>query len=256
MRQPIHLLLCLAVLSVAALGDDKDKPTTRKATPELTDPVEILKKADAASKAVKTAKYDIVVEPKGVAESFVGRTKATVTATGVTSGGPEQYLVDAKVAPPGSGETVHITGGGDGDTFFLIRHADKIAHVDIDPAVLGSFARPIMGNIMLEFFVTEPFTQEINGKSHKLAGSRTIGGEDCYEIHVVYDAERAPETTWFLSKKDFLPRCRLDKFSLPDGRKGEMRRTITNLDVGPKLDKDTFKLKLPQGYTKTDEFAP
>ena len=256
MRLPICLALCLAVLAAVASGDEKDTPTTNKAHPDLTDPVEILKKADAASKAVTAAKYDVVVEGGGAAEELVPRSKATVIATGVTSGGPEKYLVDTKLIPPGSTDPVHITGGGDGDKYFLIRHAEKIAHEDIDQAVLGSYARAIVGCITLEFFVPEPFTQEINGKSHKLAGSKVIGGEDCYEINLVYAVEGAQETTWFISKKDFLPRGRLDRFVLRDGRKGEVRRTMTNLDVGPKLDDDTFKLKLPEGYTKTDDFAP
>ena len=40
----------------------------------------------------------------------------------------------------------------------------------------------------------------------ELKGSKKISGEDCYEIHVVYASENAPEATWYFSKKDFLPR--------------------------------------------------
>ena len=264
MRQLTCLLLCLGLVSVAARADDKDKDTgvqktaekTAEKTAGLTDPVAILKKADAAAKAVKAVKYDVVVEGTGAAEQYVGKTKATIILSGATPSGPEKYLIDARVIAPGSTDASHITGGSDSDVFFVVRHAQKMAYEDIDPAVMGSSRRGLMGGIMFEFVAAEPFGDEINGKSQKLAGSKTIGGVDCYEIHVVYAVERAPEAIWYFSKKDFLPRGRIDKYKLGDDREGTVRKMVSNLVVNPKLDKDVFKLKLPKGYTKTDDFAP
>ena len=112
--------------------------------------------------------------------------------------------------------------------------------------------------MMIEFVHATPFNDEINGRSQELKGSVKIGDEDCYEIHVVYAADRAPQATWAFSKKDFLPRRRIDAFpaALAGGQAGTTIKTITNLVVEPKLDEDAFKLKLPEGYTKTDDFAP
>jgi outer membrane lipoprotein-sorting protein len=110
--------------------------------------------------------------------------------------------------------------------------------------------------MMIEFLHETPFSDEINGKKQELKGSKKINGEDCYEVHVVYAAEQAPEAIWFFSKKDFLPRCRMDVGKTPDGRKYVQTKTLSNVVVDPKLDDKTFKLKLPDGYTKTDDFAP
>jgi outer membrane lipoprotein-sorting protein len=109
---------------------------------------------------------------------------------------------------------------------------------------------------MIEFIHPTPFNDEINGRSRELKGSEKVDGEDCYIIHVVYAAEQAPQAIWSFSKKDFLPRRRIDIYALPDGQEGRGTKTITNLVVDPKVDEEVFKLKLPEGYTKTDDFAP
>ena len=101
-----------------------------------------------------------------------------------------------------------------------------------------------------------PFSDEINGKSRELKGSKVVKGVGCYEVYVVYAAESAPPATWHFSKNDFLPRRRIDYFTGPDGQKFTRTKVISNLVVDPKLDEMAFKLKLPDGYTKTDDFAP
>jgi hypothetical protein len=138
----------------------------------------------------------------------------------------------------------------------LIDHAKKTAYVDIDPAVLGSAGRLLGTFTTVEFVHPSPFSDEINGKKAELKGSRTVGGEDCYEIHVVY-ANEAQQATWCFSKKDFLPRCRIDRFDRGEGQEPTVReKSITQLVVDPKFDKDPFKFELPEGYTQVDDFAP
>ena len=105
----------------------------------------------------------------------------------------------------------------------------------------------------MEFVTPEPFTDEINGKSQKITGSKVIDGEDCYEIHVIYAVEKAPEAVWYISKKDFLPRGRIDKINIPNEVSGTIEKSLSNLKVDPKLDKETFKLKLPKDYKKNGQ---
>ena len=181
--------------------------------------------------------------------------------SGFAYGAPEKSFIDAKTTAPGSTEVRWITGGGDGEMFFVVDHQAKKAYEDLDPQVIGSFRRTLYVGLMIEFLVDEPFGHEINGKSKELRGSKEINGVDCYEVHVVYATESEQSATWYFSKKDFLPRRRIDEFTprgdrMPDGRKFRQQKTISNLVVDPKLDKDTFKLKLPEGYAKTDDFAP
>ena len=56
--------------------------------------------------------------------------------------------------------------------------------------------------------------------------------------------------------RNFLPRQRIDLYTLPDNTTGTVTKTVTNLVVDPKFDEKSFTLKLPEGYTKTDDFAP
>ena len=234
------------------------QPAARPDEPvgELTDPLEILKRADAACKAVGAVKHDVVVEATGALLQYVGKTQATITAVGFLDRTPERFRVEADVTPPGATQARKVTGGSDGDIHYLIDHQNKRAHADLDLRVMGSFVRPVVIGMMIEYLAPEPFSDEINSPTKELKGSKTIGGEDCYEIYVVYASEQSPKATWYFSKKDFLPRARYDDYTLDDGSTGLLKKTVTNLTADPKLDKDTFSLKLPEGYTRTDEPAP
>jgi outer membrane lipoprotein-sorting protein len=59
-----------------------------------------------------------------------------------------------------------------------------------------------------------------------------------------------------LAKKDFLPRRVERTFPTQGGEMGGRQTTLSDLVVNPALEKDAFKLKLPEGFTKTDDFAP
>lgn len=249
MKPVCCLFLSLMFASAAAYAEDKK-------TDEMTDPVEILKKVDAATKAVKSVKFDSVVEATGALAAQVGKIEASFIISGFAQIAPEKYRAEAKITLPGASEPLKISGGTDNDMFFLVDHQGKKAYVDLDPAVMGTSARVFQQAWMIEFVHATPFNDEIVGKSQELKGSEKIGGEDCYVIHVVYAVERAPEATWYFSKKDLLPRRRIDTITMPTGDKATMVKTISNLVVDPKLSDDMFKLKLPEGYTQTDDFAP
>ena len=252
MSRPISLLLALALMpALAWAGEEKEKKTK-----ELTDPTEILQKVDAAAKAVTTASYDVKlkadVDGAPQFDTFGGR----VIISGWDYRLPTKWFVDLRTTPPNGTEPQRITSGGDGETFYVTDHRNKKAYEDIDPNVLGSFVRLLVPAWTIEFVVAEPFTDEINGKVKELKGSKVIGGVDCYEIYVVYSTPGAPAATWYFSKHDFLPRGRIDERKLEDGRTYHQERMLSNLVVDSKLEEDVFKLKLPEGYTKTDEFAP
>jgi hypothetical protein len=44
--------------------------------------------------------------------------------------------------------------------------------------------------------------------------------------------------------------------ALPDGSQGVLEKTVTKLQVDPSLGADAFAVRVPEGFTKTDEFAP
>jgi outer membrane protein assembly factor BamB len=236
---------------------DKPEQTARTDEPPgaLTDPLEILQRVDAACKAVSAVKYDIAVEPSGALLRYIGKLEATISAAGVLNQTPERFRVEAQATLPGTTQSRKITGGSNGDVYYVIDHTNKRAHADLELRVMGAYARPILAGMMNEYLVAEPFTDEINSPTKELKGSRTIGGEDCYEVYVVYQDERAPKSTWYFSKKDFLPRARHDEYALGDAGTGWLKRTVTNLVADPQFERGTFELKLPEGYSRTDEPA-
>ncbi len=248
MKCSLYVALGFVLTTPAIAAEDK------KAV-DLTDPVEILKRVDAAAKAVHAAKYTTTVKGVRGSKSIIPHTEGTVTLSGWATGGVEKFLVVAKVKEAGVSEARHITAGSDGDLFFVIEQEGKTAYEDIDPNVLGRNDRPVRLMLMAEFVHPTPFHDELAGNKQELTGSKVIGGEDCYEIHVVY-ANGVAEAIWHFSKKDFLPRARLDIFQTQAGKPGGRQRIVTNLVVDPKLQATDFKLKLPAGYKKTDDFAP
>jgi len=221
---------------------------------ELTDPVEILKKVDAAAKAVKVARYKCTFERIGGGPAQVPKVEGTALIEGWSGGGPKNFLIDATVQQPGSEDKTRITAGGDGNEYFVIDHANKKAYVDIDQAVMGRTGRPATLILFAEFVHETPFSDEINGQKQELRGSKNIEGEDCYEIYVKYSGGQ--EAIWHFSKKDLLPRARLDIFKSPDGAEVKQQKTVSKLEVDPKLDASAFKFKLPDGYEKIEDFAP
>jgi len=266
MKRLISLAICLSLTAAVAAAQEKEKVKSKAPGPKkagvakLSDPLEILKKADAAAKTVKSVKYHVVIEPSGAAEQFGGKAEGDVIMSGVlTDGGRptiEKYYVELKVQAPNSGEIRHISGGTDGEDFYVVHHAEKTAYQDIDPAVMGRAGRTLTAGFMIEYLLDGPFDDEMNGRAREFKGIKKVAGEECYVVHVVYQNEQAPQATWHFSVKDLLPRCRVDEYTLQDGSKGAIRKTISKLEVNPKLAPDAFKLKLPEGYTQTDDFAP
>jgi len=243
-------MMILGMFTALAAGQDPAKKSA-----DLSDPVEILKKADAACKAVEYIQYTASVKGDGAAEKFVPNASGTVVLKGRKKDVPAQNRFEAKVQRPGSSDVSEITVGSDGKTYYLIDAKEKKVYEDIDPQVVGNSGRGVRGLTMAEYLHPEPFSDEIKGTKQELKGSTKIGDEDCYQIHVTY-TEGGQEADWYFSKKDFLPR-RVDRFfSAPTGEKGSSQLIVTKLTVDPKIDKDPFKLIVPEGFTKIDDFAP
>lgn len=239
--------VCVSVGTVSA-GEKKGG--------ELTDPLEILKKADAATKAVNAVQIDITLEGEGAMAARVGSVKASYIARRTEHGAAKYWMSTAEVKRPGSSEVKKIKGGTDGEDFYVIDYATKKAYLDMDPSVMGRTGQALRRAMMNEFLHDAPFTDEIDAPKKELKGSVVIAGEDCYEVLVVYSTERPQSSTWCFSKKDFLPRRRIQHRSGPDGQTGAIVTTITKLVVDPKIGPDTFKFKLPDGFEQIDDFAP
>lgn len=245
----------LFVSSFALAGDPPagGAPEGAAASASTTEAVEILKKADAAAKTVQSAKYEVKFEGLGETASKFPVVEGTFLLAELSDHGPKKYRIDAKLTATGK-EPRKVTAGSDGETYYLLDHDTKKAYVDIDPNVIGrTTGGPLRQAMVGEFGHPRPFGDEIEGKVKELKGSKVINGEDCFEIFVTY--KQPQDAIWWFSKKDFLPRARQDIIKRDTGVTTSMR-TLGKLEVNPTIAPDAFKLVIPDGYEKTDDFAP
>jgi hypothetical protein len=233
MKRVLCLLLCLllsgAVLAQEAGAEKEEQGATR--SPEA---LEILKKVDTAIKAVNSVRCEASSTPSGVATNFVSAAEGSSVMVGWAGNGPEKFYAHVKTTNR-EGEPVEVSGGGNGDMYFLIDHSAKKAYEDMDPGVMGSTGRSLQAAGMLEFVHNAPFDDELNAESVELEGEETVAGEPCHKIHVSR---------------------RVQMFNIPDQGDGTLEITITKLEVNIEPEDDMFLLKLPEGYEQIDDFAP
>jgi outer membrane lipoprotein-sorting protein len=125
----------------------------------------------------------------------------------------------------------------------------------VDSSIFGGFERlaPVLG--MREFVHPTPFSDEIYGDKKELTGTKKVGDQDCYKIHVIYSGGRG-EAIWYFSKSDFLPRGveRIERGGT--GKRGAIIVTLTELKVNERIDASAFEAKIPKAWKKTSEPAP
>jgi len=221
--------------------------------PRSPEAIEILEKVDASIKKVSAVRYKVSTKPGGAAENFFAAGEGSAALVGWTGQVPRKFLIEAHTSQ--DGQSVQITGGGNGDMYFLIDHASKTAFEDMDPAVLGWAANTLFSFAVLEFVHSAPFDDELGADRVELQGTETVGGEECYKIHVVYAGGQG-ESTWYFSKDDYLPRRRVQSFDMGPQGEGSLERTIYDLEVNPAIEDVLFVMKLPEGYEQIDDFAP
>jgi outer membrane lipoprotein-sorting protein len=224
-----------------------------RADQELSDPVEILERADAAARAIKSVRYSVTTEVQGGAKGKIPEVQARVAEVGdKTSSEKPRTWIDLKARL--AEEQRAQTAGFDGKTYWVIDHQTKKIHSSPDMQVIGSLARLQPLVVMPEFMNPAPFADELGAAKRELLGSRKVGDVDCYEVHIVYT--EGMEAVWCFSKKDFLPRSRSEKFKTKDGADASLTKTITQLEVNQPIEDSLFKLSAPAGYEKAEGNAP
>ena len=239
----------------------------------LTDPIEILKRADAASRVVSVAQYEAKAFAHNAGKKARPIGAGKVVIQGFNVRGPEKFKISGKFRMPdsedphhfttGSSEDdQHLTIGSDAKVFYLIDWKTKQAYVDFDPDVTGPRGQLGQAIIMAEYVHPTPFSDELNGTEQRLVGTAMVGDEECYEVVVHTDMrgwQHAPVSQvahWFFSTKDFLPR-RVDRLFTREGQpRGGTSLIVTSLSLDPENAEKLFKFNLPDGFERIDDFAP
>ena len=249
-------LLFVALLAGTVVAQEVEK----KAEETGRDPeaVAILEKVDRAAKAATSIRYAATTKRAGIAENWFSPAEVEAVMTRWMGNQPEKFQAHVVSTERDSDEVVDVTGGGNGDIYFLIDHQTKKAYADMDPGVLGSSG--IAEFVHQTYFChvhssSSPFDDELNADTIELLEDEEVYGEPCYQIRVVYGGDQG-QSIWFFSKNDYLPRRNILVFSIPGQGDGSMECTITRLEVNPEVDPAIFDFKLPEGYEQIDDFAP
>ena len=216
--------------------------------------MKVLKQAQDSLSKVKIARYDAAYTASGWLRQFVPAVEGTVII-----GEPSKYEItrfrcEVRVTPHESDEKISLAAGSDGDLFFMIDPTTKTVYADMDQAVLGKHSRTLHRVLMSEFVIDEPLKDELEAKEMELGEETVVGGEPCYQVRLsTSDTNRV---AWFFSKKDFLPR-RVDRFRKNrEGEEGTTSLVLTGLSIDLTFRPEPFRLRVPSGYKRTDEFAP
>lgn len=238
------------------------------------DVMEILKKADAATRAVKAVAYQGELYGTGALKNRVPHVKGTLkvkqgkrsllgTLTGQASGCP-LIRFEGTVLEPGATEEVALKVATDGKRGYRLREKEA-AFVQGELPAADDLLRPAYAIYMREYLYPTPFSDELEGKSARYEGTKEIGGVQCHVVYVVYQDDS--ESRWYFGKEDYLPR-RVDRISKRRSSAGEVRpkdddaktedaqvMTLTLLDTNPTFAKDEFRLKRPKGV-EAKSFEP
>lgn len=222
----------------------------------LTDPTEILKRADAATKKLKSIRYKCEHKATGALESRLPPVKGTVVMAGDKNDvGLAKFRIEARTQVPGSKTPADVTELSDGREFNFVDIETRTVHAAATVEVLGPRGNSALFGVMRELFLPEPFKDELSARKVELKGTEKIGGEECYKIHVIYK-EAGSESNWWFSRNDFLPRRVERTMDLGNKQIGVSDLTLTDVSVDPKFVDDPFKLLISDDFLRSSDPAP
>jgi outer membrane lipoprotein-sorting protein len=233
----------------AYAGDESDKASVAADKAK-----EILGKTAAALEKIRFARYEGNYKGIGWATEYVPRIEGSVALGEPSEYDIERFYCKVKLTPQKSEDTLELTAGSDGDIYFLVDQATKTVYADMDEAVLGPQSRNIQRILMRPFVAKEPLADDLKAEKVELMEPTVVAGEDCHQVRVT--RSESQDVVWFVSKKDWLPR-RVDRHYKNDkGEIGTTQLVLAKLTAETTFKPAPFQLKVPKGFTKTDEFAP
>ncbi len=260
-----NLLLALLVTALPASfagtmvrAEDPPPPSDGRRVQDSqadVDVMDILRRADKATKAVSAVAYEAEYRGEGqIADRVprvVGRLQAREPKKSLISrivGGSsarESLRIEAKVRMPGDKERV-LKLATDGVRIAVVDEKSEIYTYGQRPEA-EELLEPAGRLFMLEFLHPTPFSDELNGKSVEYEGVQDVEGVKCHVIYVVYANDS--ESRWYFGCEDYLPR-RVDRIIKAPGIEGATVLTVAKLDVQPKLEPQDFALERPKGFKK------
>ncbi len=250
----MNMMKCVPAITVGCLCFVAIEPVFSLENDKTPDARGLMLKAQAAVRAVKTVKYDIVIESKGWLAPYVPALTGNVMIGPTAEYDVGRYVAHVTMGASDSDEKTKLSIGCDGDQYYLVDTKSKMVYQDMDAAVLGSAGSGARRAIVQAFTSDEPFANELKSDHMEYAGTETVGHEKCHVVKI--KGEDGRETAVSISIRDYIPRMHQTTIKNPAGEVGAFKIVVSNIEVNPKFPKDAFKVKVPAGFTKTDDFAP
>lgn len=222
----------------------------------------ILRRADAATKAVKAFSYSAEFHGEGDLANRLPRVRGTVIGRhrprppldrllGGGRGSAGEYT-NFKHFLRFRGEIL-LPDDESGKAFDIAIDAKRVVSIDVDqklmiqaPFLAGKeLIQPGRQLFMIEYLHEIPFRDEIRARQSSHEGVKTIGGVECDDILVLY--RNGSRARWFFGREDHLPR-RVDRLYDQPNLKGKTVLTLTDLNTHPRFKAATFDPPCPEGF--------
>lgn len=247
MRWTLGLKIAVLTIGAAPLavrGEEKAAATAREV---------LLKSREAIGKS-REVRYEADYRATGYIQRWVKDVRGNVLVGEKAKHDVPRFRLESTL-PGGEGEEpIRVTVGCDGNDYYLVDEKSKTVYADVDPAVLGSNARTFQRLILREFGDAEAFKEELKSESLSLGEAESVGGVDCHVV--IFKKDSPPDTWWWISKEDHLPRRVRRLYKDEQQGEGSTELTLMSLAANPTTKEESFRLRVPDGFKKTDEFAP
>jgi len=249
-------LWVVALFAAASWADEPKNDLARTVQDEPPDAMTILRKADAATRAVGTVSYE--GEYAGLGE--MGEKSPSVRGRVVAAPGKKSLLglligrsdgtdciyCEGEIVTPGSPETIPFKIATDGRRAYRVCAKEQSYSLGDLPGA-SKLINPAITLYMREYLYPTPFSDEINAKVQRYEGTREVGGVDCYVIYIVYANDTL--SRWYFGKKDHLPR-RVDRILKSGEQEIGYFLEVHDLKINPVVDSHLFELNAPEGFTR------
>ncbi len=232
------------------------------------DVIELLKKADAATRAVRAVEYEGELFGTGALKDQISRVKGALKvkhgrrslldAVAGRASSSQVLRFDGSIKLPGIDEPIVVKIVTDGKQVYCLNETDK-TFVQGESAQVRSLLNAVKMFQMREYLFPTPFSDEIEAKFVRYEGTKKIGKVKCDVVFVVYQDDS--KSRWYFGRDDYLPRQvdRLARPSLWGRRTGRLDGSdaptesayvikITSLNVQPTLSAEDFVLTRPKGF--------
>ena len=202
--------------------------------------------ADSASATLEACSYTFRVYGTGA----YAEGPALVGSLSGRSSGEEEILLYAEIGQDTTPEIeddaelfITLASGAD-STYSYDRLEDIFQKGSLEEGG-GDLLRPARYAIMNEYFLSDPFADEIASQSVVFEGESSVGAEACKTYLVTYSGGQ--QARWSLSAADHLPR-RVERMSITqDGSMASIVLEVYDLETAPDLPDSLFVLVPPAG---------